>query len=226
MSWFTENSTLIQAVTSIATAMIWLVYLQLLLSGVLRQRRPTLSINRGAGEGFDAKIILSNLGYEPIYVQDVLVTLAFEQGGSRTFYVTDRRELSGRDFDEDLGGTTQGPMKMGDYIVLGSVRGILARADSEFDRDDQPGLREITFIVLGTGQKAGGARKAYEVVVDDAGMPHLAPEKLDTERLSPRRCRGIHAAMGSDVEGRADGRSSALGKVPGRRADRMTKTDR
>ncbi|ETX13267.1 hypothetical protein OCH239_12540 [Roseivivax halodurans JCM 10272] len=199
MTWFADNSTVIQTLTAIATALIWAVYLQMLLSGVLRQRRPTLSINRGAGEGLQAQIILSNLGYEPIYVQDVLVALDVDGDGTRTSYVTDRRELSDDQTGPGLSGTTQGPMKMGDYISLGTVQGILTRAAPNFDTTRLPGLNEITFIVLGTGQKPGGARKSYRVVRDRGEVRHLQPTRLDTERLSARQCRRIHEDQGSDV---------------------------
>lgn len=199
MTWFAEHSTLIQTVTSIATALIWLVYLQMLLSGVLRQRRPTLSLNRGSGEGMDAKIILSNLGYEPIYVQDVLVTLDIEGDGESTHYVTDRRELPEEEMSKGLRGTTQGPMATGDHINLGSVRGILQRVAPDYDTDQLPGLNRVTFIALGTGQKPAGAKKAYRVVSDAHTIKHLEPEALDTKILSPRQCRRIHAQQGSDV---------------------------
>ena len=199
MTWFADHSTLIQTLTAIATALIWAVYLQMLLSGVLRQRRPTLSINRGSGEGLEAQIILSNLGYEPIYVQDVLVELDIEGDGTRTYYVTDRRELSDDQITQSLGGTTQGPMKMGDYISLGTVQGILSRAVTDYDSDRLPGLKKITFIVLGTGQKPGGARKSYRVSRDRGEVRHLIPDRLDTERLSARACRRIHSDQGSDV---------------------------
>lgn len=199
MTWFADHSSLIQTLTAIATALIWAVYLQMLLSGVLRQRRPTLSINRGSGEGLEAQIILSNLGYEPIYVQDVLVALGVDGEGTRTYYVTDRRELSAKQAGEGLGGTTQGPMKMGGYISLGTVQGILSRAASNYDSDRLPGLNEITFIILGTGQKPGGARKSYRVTRDRGEVQHLIPNRLDTERLSARTCRRIHADQGSDV---------------------------
>ncbi|ETW11553.1 hypothetical protein ATO8_16600 [Roseivivax marinus] len=199
MDWFTEHSTLIQTVTSIATAFIWLFYLQMLFSGLLRQRRPTLSINRGAGDGMDAKIILSNLGYEPIYVQDVLVTMDIEGDGESTHYVTDRRELPEEERTKGLRGTTQGPMKSGDYASLGTVRGILQRAAPDYDVDKLPGLNRVTFTVLGTGQKAAGARKSYRIVSDDHSIKHLSAEALDTEILSPRQSRHVHEQQGPDV---------------------------
>ncbi len=199
MTWFADHSALIQTATSIATALIWLVYLQLLLSGVLRQRRPTLSMNRGSGEGMDAKIILSNLGYEPIYVQDVLVTMDIEGDGESTHYVTDRRELPEEETSKGLRGTTQGPMGTGDYISLGSVRGILQRAAPDYDTDKLPGLNKVTFTVLGTGQKPAGASKAYLVISDEHSIKHLRPETLETNILSPRQCRRVHEQQGSDV---------------------------
>ena len=156
-------------------------------------------MNRGAGEGMDAKIILSNLGYEPIYVQDVLVTLVIEGDGKSTHYVTDRRELPEEEMSKGLRGTTQGPMAMGDYINLGSVRGILQRAAPNYDTARFPGLNSVTFTALGTGQKLAGARKTYRVVTDDQSIKHLQPESLDTSILSSRQCRRIHEQQGSDV---------------------------
>ncbi|SLN65871.1 hypothetical protein ROJ8625_03370 [Roseivivax jejudonensis] len=199
MTWFSDNALLVQTVTSIVTALIWLVYLQLLLSGVRRQRRPTLSMNRGSGEGMDAKVILSNLGYEPIYVQDVLVTMDIEGDGESTHYVTDRRELPEEEMSEGLSGTTQGPMTAGDYISLGSVRGILQRAAPNYNTEQLPGLNKVTFTVLGTGQKPAGARKTYHVISDDQSIKHLQPQSLDTRMLSPRQCRRIRHRQGSDV---------------------------
>ena len=45
--WLTENLPLIQTITAVITACIWLTYLQIIVSGLLRQRRSVLSLNRG-----------------------------------------------------------------------------------------------------------------------------------------------------------------------------------
>lgn len=197
--WFTGNLVLVQTVTGIVTAIIWLVYLQLLLSGVMRQRRCVLSINRGAGEGMEAHLLLTNLGYESIYVTDVLMTLHKSDGTTHDVNLTDREEFTREDLSDPLEGTLQGPLGHGEFKSLGRMNDILNRSHQRTGLAELEDIERAVFVVIGASQSIRGVRKTYRVITDDNSVRHLRPVKRESERLSGRNCRRIVRRFGPDA---------------------------
>ena len=87
--WVEENSGTIQVIVSIATAIIWIFYLQVFLMSYLRQTRASLLITMAGGKTSRARCIVSNMSSEPAFLVEVIAEL--EQNGTNlSMSVTDR----------------------------------------------------------------------------------------------------------------------------------------
>ena len=197
-AWLSESLPLIQTITAVVTALIWLTYLQIIVSGLVRQRRSALSLNRGGGEGMDAHFLLSNLGAEPIYVRNVLMTLRSESA-QRDVFLTDRREFQSKDLSDPLKGTLQGPLEPGAYIDLGTVAELFERTRIAVDIDDLHEIHSLDLIILGVSRKPVGARKSYRIKTTPDSLDRVEPVKVETQQLSARQCRKVVDRFGSDV---------------------------
>lgn len=131
-TWITENSGGLSAIANVAMLLVWVTYLHLLLMTFLRQRRPNLILNRGAGAGLEARCLVSNMSAEPIYIQSVLVTIRTAED-QHTLAVTDMETL-----EEQAGErrhlselTRQGPLDSGGFMDLGSFEALAERAARE-----------------------------------------------------------------------------------------------
>lgn len=91
--WLVENAGLVQAAVGIVTALVWFVYLQVLVSGVRRQRRIEILIYLGGSRSLDGRLFISNLGFEPIYIFEILLTIRTPDGERETS-VVDRAEIA------------------------------------------------------------------------------------------------------------------------------------
>lgn len=196
--WLSENLSLIQTITAVVTAFIWLTYLQIIVSGLVRQRRSVLSLNRGGGEGMAAHLLLTNLGAEPLYIRNVLMTLHTDNS-TRDVFLTDRREYGPDDLADPLKGTLQGPLEPGAYLDLGTATNIFDRTRVAVDIEDLDAIRKVDIIVLGVGRKLTGASKTYRIKTTGDSIQRLDPEKVATTQLSARQCQQIDARFGSDV---------------------------
>ncbi len=187
MDWILSHTSFLQLLVSIATAVIWVVYLQMLLTSLRRQRRSVLTLNRGAGDGFEARIILANLSYEPVFVRDMTVTLHSE-AGHVSGTVTDLEEYGQEDMSTELQGTVQGPLGMGDHIDVGSFSGILER----FDPATRPKIEAITrfdITIVASRERLTGVRKCYDISRGAQGeLTAITPTSYQVETLSEKQC--------------------------------------
>lgn len=95
-NWLAENASPVQAVVGVVTALVWIVYLQILVSGLRRQRRTEILINLGGSRNLDARFFISNLGFEPIYILEIMLTIWSTDGErERGFVRSQRLHISG-----------------------------------------------------------------------------------------------------------------------------------
>ncbi len=189
MDWISSHVSVLQLGVSVITAAIWVVYLQMLVMSVRRQRRTVLTINRGAGDGFAARIIVSNLSYEPVYLRDMILVLHTDK--ERVVRnVTDLKELGQDDMSKELEGTVQGPLGMGDHIDVGSFNGALSRVDDRV-RPAQGTITRIEVVIVAARERVTGVRRRYDVVRGDRGMLALEPVDYRVETLSQRACHKV-----------------------------------
>ena len=94
--WLAQNSSLVQASVGGITALVWIVYLQILVIGFRRQRRTEILIHLGGSQGLDARTFISNLGFEPIYILEIILTI-WSSDGERETFIADRTEIAKED---------------------------------------------------------------------------------------------------------------------------------
>ena len=127
MDWLSSHSAALGVIVNTAMLIVWIVYLNIFLVSYLRQRRQCILITQGAGTGLSARCFVSNLGLEPIYIVDVLVTLTGPEL-QHTINVTDRIHLEDKDLENPREATNQGPMRTGDHSNIGEFAKLVDRA--------------------------------------------------------------------------------------------------
>lgn len=185
MEWISTNSAALQVVLGAATAVIWILYLQLLLSNIMRQRRPKILIRIGAGVDLDARCFVCNLGFEPIYIMDLTLTLSRGEE-KRTAFITDRSEMSREDLTAPTAATNQGPLGSGEYFDVGSFGGLLERAGRFFGEEIDPDqLTAFEVMVIATTAASTTLVAAYrDFTVQGTGEHRrLLPNIVDTVQV-------------------------------------------
>lgn len=126
-NWLAENTSPMQAIVGIVTALVWIFYLQILVSGLRRQRRPEILIHLGGSRSLDARTFISNLGFEPIYILEIMLTI-WSTDGERETSIADRTEMAKENLSNPSAITFQGPLNSGNFIDIGSFEDLLKRA--------------------------------------------------------------------------------------------------
>ena len=197
------NSASLNVFINVAMLLVWFVYLHLLLTAYLRQRKPKILINRGAGIGMNAHCLISNMSQEPIYVQSILAVLKTEDR-SWMMAVTDVESL-----DQETGdatgkaGTNQGPLSQGHYMDIGTLGNLVERtrrATDLPDTDDPPAkvFKQFEIVVVaahGPDNLAIGAKRSFRFH-PEAGSDDIVPETVETKQISsPWERRKIHRLL-------------------------------
>ncbi|MBV0912344.1 hypothetical protein [Anianabacter salinae] len=185
--WISDHSATLQLGSSLVMTAVWVTYLQLLVRSFGRQRRTMILINRGAGVGLNSRCFVSNLGFEPIYVLDLLVTLNLTDGSEHKTFITDRSEQRAEDFRTPAEATNQGPLNSGDFRDIGSFREVLDRANQSLDPVVDPGdIDCVDICVIATAASSRGivaAHRAYSVSFEVEGEGELLPETVTATQM-------------------------------------------
>jgi hypothetical protein len=193
MTWMTENLAIIQAVVALVTAVVWVVYLQLIVGSLRRQRRSMVLIGLGAGDGLKARCFVANMGGEPIYLQYLLAQREID-GQKIETWITDRDELSADDISQPSEATNQGPLCSGDFVDVGSVEEILWRIDHRLKRNPDPDtpvtLTLTVFAATGHSAQLAAARRSFRVGRRSAeGGALVVPLETETRQIRSWRFR-------------------------------------
>ncbi|WP_051631041.1 hypothetical protein [Afifella pfennigii] len=193
-AWMTENSRALTVVTSTGTLLVWVVYLQLIVSGFRRQRRSTILINRGAGRGLGAHCLISNMSADAIYLTSIIATITTAE---RSYHraLTDLRDL-----DEAMQGDPrsifkQGPLQSGEYLDIGTFGDLIRQIGEQEDGDIPSGdwtsqVRsfELTAVaVYGADDFLVGARRTFLLRADDKGRIEICPTSVGSAQIRSRR---------------------------------------
>ena len=181
LNWLSENSGAIQAITAIAMAVIWVSYLQLIASGVRRQRRTEILILVGAGHGIEARCFVANLGLDPIYVTSVTVRLSYEN----TSETADITEVQGAGEEASAWERTlQGPMRSAESRPIGTLMELigpaLAEADLELDAIHHVHIRVSAFTASDSDLVA--AERGFRLD-RSTGAVNVRPLTLETRQI-------------------------------------------
>jgi len=193
MTWMQENVAIIQAAVALVTAVVWIVYLQLIVGSLRHQRRSMILIDIGAGDGLKARCFVANMGGESIYLQYLLAQREIDGQKTET-WITDRDELSADDISQPSEATNQGPLSSGDFVDVGSVEEILWRIDHRLKRKpatDTPVTLTLTvFAATGHAAQLAAARRSFRVGRRGAnGEALVVPLETETCQIRSRRFR-------------------------------------
>ena len=163
LGWIDAHSDTLQVVFSGLMALIWIVYLQLFFFGFRRNRRPKIVVDLGAGTGLGARCLVGNLGFEPIHVYEVFVTIAGD-GESHTAAVTERAGLTEDELNDPLEATNRGPLKSGDSYTIGRIADLVERTrnHSGADLPDRE-VRKVEIMVVATTAASTAVVAAHRV---------------------------------------------------------------
>lgn len=184
LDWLANNSTIVQAMTGIITALVWIIYLQILVSGFRRQRRSIILIHGAGNDNLDPRIFITNLGFESIYILEILLTVITREE-QRERSITDRTEVAADALASPSDASLQGPLASGAWVDIGSIEDLLERMRrGNVQALDKELITEIVITVAAVTPATRGivaARMDFTV--------HAESDKL---RLQPRR---LHAAQ-------------------------------
>ncbi|WP_333683765.1 hypothetical protein [Pontibaca methylaminivorans] len=212
--WLADNSTAVQAVTGIVTALVWVVYLQILVSGFRRQRRSIILIYGAGNDNIDPRIFVSNLGFESIYILEILLAVRTCDGW-REMSITDRTEVAPDKLASPSETSVQGPLASGAWVDIGSTGDLLARMsrfDTEMSQNDLIEHIRITVAAVTaatTGIVAAEMDFAVRPYRED-GRLQLKPQRLHATQIRSRAgrreiARRLGRRLGRD-EGASEGK--------------------
>ncbi len=184
LAWIRENVTLLQLAVSMISAVVWIFYLQIFLLSFLRQRRPEILISRGAGVGMEARCFIANLGFEPIYVSQLLISIQTPEG-KRDAAITDREVMTEEQQRDPRQATNQGPLKSGDSFDAGSFTDLLRQALRAAGAAEDVKVESFNITVVGIHAASAafvGATRHFDVI-DRNGWSEIQPDDLATRQI-------------------------------------------
>lgn len=167
------------------SALVWVIYLQIIVLGLRRQRRTEILIHLGGSQGPDARTFVSNLGFEPIYVLEIILTL-WSTDGARETSIADRTEVASEDLSSPSATTIQGPLKSGEFVDIGSFENLLQRArwstSDELDPENMSRVELKVAAITAASSTIVAAYRQFDVTVLD-GVIRLRPKKLYASQI-------------------------------------------
>lgn len=203
LEWLSQYTDILDVALQFLILVVWVSYLQLLLNTYLRQRRPKILINRGAGHGVHAHCLVSNMSAEPIYIRSIIASLETESH-RRTLAVTDQEQIYD-DEESKSGGsrerTSQGSLSVGGFADIGTFRRFIdrvarstdGRSGSLYDVGGEPlKVLELTVVAdYGSDDLLVGAYRRFEVRGPEkhGKDSDLVPTTVNTMQIRSRRRR-------------------------------------
>ena len=124
LEWIETHHNALSVLISFAMLLVWMLYLQLFLVTIIRQKRSKIIINKVAGSSQKSHCFISNMSAETIYVTVIRATLQ-NQEDQWTAYITDFEEISDNSDKRPADMTYQGPIGTGAFYDLGSFESII-----------------------------------------------------------------------------------------------------
>lgn len=199
--WLQQHGGSISALASLATVLIWAVYLDLILRSYRRSNRPKILINFGAGAFDKANCLIANMSAQPVYMDSVVATLHAD-GRSYTSVLSEQDTTLSEQLDY-RSQSLQGPLKSGEYLNIGTFRGLVARVADEvgpagaaIDLATRAERLEILVAGVFTGADALIAAERSFDLVWQGSQRRIRPRSFAAEQIrSGRRRRQIERFM-------------------------------
>lgn len=184
--WISDNISAFQAGAALLSALVWIFYLQIIVSGLRRQRRSEILITLAGRMDLSACMLISNLGFEPIYVLDILVR-SLGDDDEAVVSVVDRIDPEADDQE-----TLQSPLTTGEHVKAGRLDEMLRRASWWAELNSHPDkLQRIEVTVAAVTAATSSivaARRVFFVSCKD-GKVRIRPDGLYAEQIRSRRGR-------------------------------------
>lgn len=195
------NTETIAALSSLATVLIWLVYLHLFWTDFRRRIRPSLIIHHATGQSPQAACLFVNMSKEPVHVQCVIANVTGPQGHT-THYLTEYSRFSAEDGAVQA-RLREGPIQAGGYLLLGTFEDIILGRDVGLEQDgpgmgndvldveklmDVERLEICVAVTHGQIDRPIGARRTFFVEEHD-GEVGIHAYDIYTEQMLRRRQR-------------------------------------
>lgn len=188
-NWILQHAAVVQAIVSLITAAVWITYLHVFLESMRHGRKSEILITRGGDRDLSGRILVSNLGLEPIYILDIMLAGHTKSQG-KALSIADRTEIKPSDRTSTDRATLQQPLKSGEYVEIGTIDTLLDRAahQSQSSRSD-PDLTCIELTVVAVTAAASGivaARRIFDIQHLDNRLI-LRPRTLYAEQIRSRQ---------------------------------------
>lgn len=185
VDWIVQHAAVLQALVGLVTAAIWITYLHVFVASLHRQRRSEILITMGGSRGLSGRVLVSNLGLEPIYVLDVMLRHC-GSGGDPIVSIADRTEVDPAEHTSSDRATLQRPLKSGEHVEIGTINDMLERVARHLGRDrDDAGLSRIEITVAAVTAAASSivaARRVFEIR-REGGRVMLRPTTLYARQI-------------------------------------------
>lgn len=187
--WLQNYSQVVTTLTNFGLLLVWVAYLQLFFQSLRRQRRAHILINRGGGTDLGTRCLIGNMTSEAIYLESIIARIHTNED-VLSCAVTDLEVPSGEQSTEGQRNVTrQGPLSAGDYLDIGSFKGLLDRvmldgARSVFRTPDH--VFEVEMLVIADYASENlvvGARRRFEAKLNAENRVHLKPCSAGTEQI-------------------------------------------
>lgn len=209
-NWINEYSGALSALGSLATIVIWAVYLQLLFGSYREGRRAKILINRGAGPTLDGHCLVANMSARPIYIDAVLLdfTVQEEDGECKQLsYSLSNLNIDDEDTSDSRTRLFQGPLQSGEHIDIGTFRQLIGKmSPPDFDAFETIDSVRIVIVATYTSEdKPAAAERIFDVIKKDDRLL-LSPRTYSAHQLRGRRARkGIEQTMRDLQRGERNG---------------------
>ena len=200
------SADIVAALSTLAMAVVWVVYLELFWGDLRKRTRPSLIIHHATGKSPHALCLFVNMSREPVHVQCVFARLTGRQG-SETHYLTDYARFDSHD-EAAHRRLREGPIQPGGYLVLGTFEDIILGRDVGLEEEAGHGagsrrsaleaerLRSMETLEICVAVTHGqiddpiGARRAF-LVEQREGESVIRAYSIQTEQLVKRRGRRV-----------------------------------
>lgn len=194
LDFISNNSSAISAVANVIMVMVWVVYLQLMLNGILRQRRSSLIISSSLKSDAAARCFISNMSEGSFHIQNLTARVHRDGEDQRSDITEPAADNHSRSF--------QTPLSHGEALELGSFEELLERFSVEhgkvatdgFDRDNPLEFSVTVIGIHGPSRKPVAARRRFGLYRDN-GTLRACGMTRETEqfRWGPHRRRIVEA---------------------------------
>ena len=214
--WVNENAAAISAVASVATLLIWAIYLQMLFSGFREGRRAKILINRGGSPTLDGHCLVANMSAKAIFIDAVLLDFNVKTETGREHF---SYSLSNLTFDDDSVSDPraklfQGPLDAAEHLDLGTFRALIKKmSPPDFDRFETIEDINITIVATYTSEDRPVAAERVFDIVGERDELVVSPRRYAASQLRSQRQRRRIERLMRDLHQseRGDGRKKTDG---------------